>query len=533
MANIKNEPSFIPSMPLKSNKANPAMSKLANRPLKLRAGLSETVKVNPIAMEANAKQGEGRKKKTRRDTKGSRNDNPISVYIDTEGFSSSEDFQNDVLGERKGLFPERRSTPIKFDYKDSLPLSVMQLEDNFTTLQFPSGDTVNNTPKMMFNLGNYARSFVLDHTTVKRHMSTIFNRYSRDIIAQVKSKIIDTWTLDNFMVYLRSVISLMEMYYCVDSILSYEASLDKKDRNPILVQMKTEFSDFDLLVKHDEAKRILKNCWLPDKFSALIAWTYQNYKTGTADQCANYRIFSYDRFIKDPASREFDAKAIVELYTANINSVTTVDSRNIISLLCQTYPQGRIGRLPLSCSEAVYDPNHYEFMVNQGIIWPNTDAPFVTSQGFPNNEDYNLYSSEVSPEEAGCFPFVLNSTYDEANGDFSNGLFIPRMRLVKQNNTQLGQAEWSWATNKFFAFNEDPGVDTFEMRPRNLIELSTIMPIQDTHIMRTDSRAESPDVGIAGCNSMSKGHFQNLYFNTKESRLIVMREFLNSMFYLK
>lgn len=536
---VKRKLGFVPGLgnPFKPNNLNRALTEITRRPApQLRPSTSnfgETTKVNPIVMEANNKEESRSRKKTKTKSFRSKEYTP-PVIIDIGGFSSSEDFTTDNGHDgRTGLFPERRSAAINFSYKDSSPLSVMQLEDNYSPLQFPAGDTDNQTPKFAANLGNYHRNFEVEGTFWRRHLEIIFNRYSRDIVSSIRSKIIDDWTLTNFLTYMKDITELMEAFYCYDSIISYEASLDKKDRNPVLVQMKTEFSNFDLLVKHDEAKRVLKNCWLPDKFSSLIAWTYQNYKTGEADQCANYRMFSHERFMKNPRTKTFDADGLLQYYTLKINAVTSVTNRNLISLLCQTYPFGKIGNLPLSCSESVYDSKHYEFAVNQGIIWPGTATGFATAAGFPNNMDFNIYSSEVEPEVAGCFPFVLNSTYDNVLGEFTNGCFIPKMRTVKQDGSFIVQSDWEYATNKFYAFNSVEGSDDYEIYSRNIQEYSVLSPMQDTHIMRTDHYASDPTIGVAGCNSMSKGHFQNLYFNTSESRILVMREFLNTMFYLK
>uniref|UniRef100_A0A2V0R909 Uncharacterized protein n=1 Tax=viral metagenome TaxID=1070528 RepID=A0A2V0R909_9ZZZZ len=541
MANRK-QPGFVPGIPL-GNPFNPGkydthLTKISNRPgqnLQLRPNPVQGYKGNQPALKMAEPMGQS---KTSRKTRNKSQDRDKAYtppeFSQSSSFSTSEDFTKDGpdVG-RTGLFPERRSGPIHFDYFDSMPLSVMQLEDNYTTLLYPAGDTVNNTPKMCINIGNYHRNFSVTGTAWNRHLNVIFNRYSRDIISTVRSKIVDDWTQANFYGYMENTCQLIEAFYFIDSILSYEGSSDKKDRNPVLLEMKNEFSQFNILAKHDEARRILKNCWFPDKFSSLIAWTYQNYKSGQGDQCCNYKCVPHERLTKNPNDANFQADQLVTYYDSLISNVTTVQNRNIISLLCQTFPQGRIGNLPLSCSESVYDYNHYEFFINQGIIWPASATGFGNLAGFPNNDDYNLYSSELSAEDAGCFPFVLNSTWDNVANEFTNGCFIPRPRLTLQNGSFMSQVGWSYVTNKFYAFNDVEGSDSYKWRSRNIKEYSTVLPVSDTHLMRTDDTAANPEIGVAGCNSMSKGHFQNLYFNTNDSRILVMREFLNSLFYIK
>jgi len=494
--------------------------------------------------------GEGSRKGNRKRTKQQTNRSQeypgvyVGINFDSDSTSTSENFTTDLPDSgRKGLFPERRSSKMNFDYGAKLPLTVMQLEDNFTP-----GITTNDTegsslsiPKLTWNLASYSPNFTISETSWSRQLDIVFYRYSRDIISTIRSKIVDDWQLGNFKNYLADVCQLLEYFYCVDSILSYEASSTDPDRNPVLMQMKNEMSHFDILLKHDEARRILKNCWFPDKFSALIAWTYQNYKCGPAHQCSNYRYFS-DYHLFKSGDTAFDHAAVAARYAVLIDNVTNTTSRNIISLLTQTYPEGRIGNLPLSCSESVYDEKHYESYVNQGILWP-TDESCVTFTGWPKTEGnlqphYNLYSTRRNVEDSTAFPFVLNSTW-QTNGAiecFSDGCLIPIPAKKQQNGTPFIAAHWYKATNKFYAYNITQGSDDFATYCRNWDVYSFITSCQDTHTMLVDwtkTPGTSPSPYKLGSYSMSKGDFQNVYFNTNEARRVVMRDFINTLFYLK
>jgi hypothetical protein len=531
MANSK-KPAFNPGISI----ATSPLTKLANKTeLKLRPSSKPGMETISAAEPMVGRKNKKKSTRTKTQEKGPYMNPELRIGIDfNSDFSSSEDFNKDnSQGNKIGLFPSKRADKINFDYVESNPLSVMQLEDNLTSQNFPtSSATLKNSIKLTWNLASYARNFEFTAygSIWNTHLKIIFERYSREIVSKIRSKIIDTWTESNFKSYLSTVVSLMEFYYCVDSILAYEGSDTDPDRNSVLLEMKTQYSDFDILVKHDEARRILKNCWLPDKFSALIMWTYQNYKYGEGSQCGNYRMFPNNALFAyrdDP----FDAADLLIKYNQLILSVTTITNRNIISLLSQTYPKGIIGNLPSSCSQSVYDAKHHEMYINQGIIWPNDDLSGMI--GFPNNTDYDLYSSKFGAETAGCFPFVLNATYDASAGDFVNGALIPIQQITNQAGVLLPSADWEYQTNKFYAYNNTPGSDLFRVYPRNWDIYSTIMPCNDTHTMNVKLTELLPAAGRGGCISMSKGEFQNLYFNTNQARLIVMREFLNAMFYLK
>ena len=496
--------------------------------------------------------------------------NGINIYI-TPDFSSepssSENFNaEEPNNSRAGLFPERRSSQLTFDYGGSLPITSMQLEDNYTRLQTTSdGSSRNQIQKLTWNTSSYSENFLdavpaagIPQTTWSRQLKIIYERYSRDIVSNIRSKIVDSWNETNFKNYLRDCCDLLEYFYCVDSILSYEGSLDDPDRNPVLIEMKKDMSDFSILKIHDDARRILKNCWFPDKFSALIAWTFQNYKTGPGYQCSNYRYFCHFTLYRYAGSA-FDPTTVVAEYQERINRVTgtpvsgppNLANRNIISLLSQTYPNGIINSLPLSCSESVYEEKHFEAYVNQGVMWPyNFDDPIqepfgnMTTSfiGYPfeqsgtDNLEYTLYCSRRNPEECTAFPFVLNSTYNLALRKFTDGALLPICFGRKQDGELIPNTDFEYITNKFYAWTPIQGSDDYVSYCRNWVEYSYITPCNDVHTMIQNHSGSNPTDNFnsgSGCNSMAKGDFQNFYFNTSEARRIVMRDFLNSLFYLK
>lgn len=496
--------------------------------------------------------------------------NSLMVYVNpifSETPSSSENFNSDEPNNsRNGLFPERRSGQLTFDYGGKLPITNMQLEDNYTRIQTAvDGSSRNQIQKLTWNTSSYSENFLdavpavgIPQTTWSRQLKIIYERYSRDIVSNIRSKIVDSWSENNFKTYLKACCDLLEYFYCVDSILSYEGSLDNPDRNPILMTMKQDMSDFSILKIHDDARRILKNCWFPDKFSALIAWTFQNYKTGPGHQCSNYRYFCHNSLYRY-ASVTFDPAAVVAEYQYRIDQVTgtppsgppNLNNRNIISLLSQTYPDGIINSLPLSCSESVYDEKHFEAYVNQGILWPYnfddpTDDPYgnMTTSfiGYPfeqsgtDNLEYTLYCSRRNPEDCTAFPFVLNSTYNLQLRKFTDGALLPICFGRKQNGDLIPDFDAEYITNKYYAWTPTQGVDDYATYARNWREFSYITPCNDVHTMIQDHSGTNPTTNFtsgSGCNSMAKGDFQNFYFNTSEARRIVMRDFLNSLFYLK
>ena len=572
--NLKLRGGFAPGLPF-GNRPKFSQATSNQRPPELRqvdaiVGQDNRANMGNQAGQSQSANKRGRKRSDKKSTTNAKSpfDNGVYIGINFAGSddsSSSENFNAETSNNsRLGLFPERRSSALTFDYGANLPLNSMQLEDNWTRAQTTSdGSSRNQIQKLTWNTTSYSENFLdtaalLPQTTWSRQLKIIYERYSRDIVSNIRSKIVDSWTETNFKNYLKDCCDLLEYFYCVDSILSYEGSLDDPDRNPILMTMKQEMSDFSILKVHDDARRILKNCWFPNKFSALIAWTFQNYKTGPGYQCSNYRYFCHNTLYRYQ-NNTFDPSTVVAEYESRINRVTgtppgepaSLNNRNIISLLAQTYPDGIINTLPLSCSESVYDEKHFESYVNQGILWSYNwddpiDSPFdnmtTSFVGYPHEQtgtnplEYTLYCSRRNPENCTAFPFVLNSTFNLSLRKFTDGALLPICFGRKQDASLIPDSDYEYVSNKFFAYTPIQGSDEYTTYARNWENYSYITPCNDVHTMYQVYSGSNPTTNFtsgSGCNSMAKGDFQNFYFNTGEARRIVMRDFLNSLFYLK
>lgn len=524
--------------PLRPNDIGKQISRLSDRPMRLteaRAAEAKTKMQSTLNDKPEPQVKKKRKSKQRKTAtaKGDASYTPYGLLDDNSSSSSSDSFQGQETERQLGIVPNRRGEPITFSYQGETPLSVMQLEDNYTPPFIASLSTASfqSSMKMTWNLANYSSVFVRipSLSEVAGQLDVIYERYSRMIIAKIRSGIITSWTKDNFKFYLRDVCALLEAYYTVDSILAYEGSTNEPDRNPILITMKQQYSDFAIQVVHDKARSILKNTWFPEHFSKLIRWTYQNYKIGPAYQTSNYRYFPSSNWVQY-SGEAFNTASVISYYNGLIDAVTTVTNRNIISLLSATIPDGIIGSLPDSCNRAVYDRQHHEGYANQGIAW--NDGSNVL-QGFPSTtvNGYTIYGSPVNTNEAGAFPFVLSTTYDATNKLFRNGMLHPVPLTKKQDGTT--GASWAFQTNKFYAHTANEGDSGFITHARNWNLQSDVTPTLDVHTQKVDASAANYAASNGKvCVSMVKGNYQSLYFNTSDSRVLIIREFLNWLFYL-
>lgn len=347
MSTNKGQPAFnLPKpgfgSPLKPNDINKQLTSLKPK-LTLRPNPSDLRKGEPLALsKSQAGPPKKGKKKTSRSGSSSSSDSSYSLdpYVpatfsgEGRGSGSSDSFQGEDGNRVLGVVRNGRSEPVTFSYPGETNLRVMQLEDNYTPQMAAGVATapfqVMSTPKLTWNYANYSGAFTDDVTTdneVTSHLNVIYNRYSRLVIAKIRSGIISDWTPTNWRKYLVRVCQLLEFYYTTDSILAYEGSDTDPDRNATLLKMKEQYSDFGILTVHDKARAILKNSWFPQEYAKLIRWTYQNYKYGPAYQSGSYRYFPDSKMVAY-GNASFNTSKFIARYSAIIDEIT--DRKSVV-----------------------------------------------------------------------------------------------------------------------------------------------------------------------------------------------------------
>lgn len=525
-------PSFLPNLPIK--------------PLLLQK--TQHTNTSPQTMQLRQKSNEGAssrksdaqqktsKQRGKRKTKTSNFQpmaNPMFPNIaegDSSSSSSSDSFTTAGPRRELGIIPNTRAEPISFNYEGRSPLRNIQLEDNYTPSNpFPSvkTDGVDVFSKLSINLAAYRNLFIFGDSVISRHIKAQFDEDARAVVRTIRSKIIDSWSFPNYLYMLRSVCELLEMFYFLDARRAFEASIDFPDRNTCLQEFRRMYSNYELSTIHDEARIVLQGCWFPQELAKLIRWTYQSYRTGEAAQAHNYIFCPSAKLLPDPyqSTEDFDTNKLIDRYQELIDAVTTTNNRNLFSILSQTFPGGEINNLPDSCNRSVYDEKHLEAFMNQGIVLQG--ANFI-NVGWPQTEQ-SMYACKREPDQMGVFPYVLNTTFDTTRKIFNNGVLQPVLRNTLNGGVKMPEGDWYFKTNKFFCQSNTASEDKFTVFPRNTILYRDQNPTLDVHQAKLiTSSLKVPD--YTGSVSQCVGEYQAMYFNTKESRLIVVKEFLNFIF---
>jgi len=516
---MPDNPLFVPSLRPSVLNLRPAVSKKPATP---------TMSLRPAEAKAEIKAQSASKsgKKTQKTKRGNGNGkgNPIYTnpsFSDSSSDSSSSSDSFSVDNNRTLFYDENRSDPISFDIDLKDTTTVMPLGKVATTYNAYSIQD----SRLMVNLCSYDRE--PDGTAnsiagypVYDHYKTLFAQMSKAVMATIKSKLIDDFTFTNFYNYMQDVAHALQVYYTLDAILSYTSKTD--DKNSGIIKFQTKLTEADLFTAQNELRRALKGHWFPSKFSQLIRWTYQIYKTSPTHQACNYMFLPQDEFLFFTANGDVvtPVKTLIETAISRIQDGDSgLRASKIASVLGQVYPDGIIRGLPLSTNHAAYDPQHYEIFVNQPVHY---EGPSATRVAFPATDTQPdiVYSRYCNPGERSGLPFCLQTIYatsilsPEQTGGQGSIDFFYTFHQTARSTAVFNK------TNKFCLESPDNNIGFVGRMLDHITNESA-----DTHNVTIESGGS-----ILSTISAPKSGFQRVYFDNATAPLINLRNLMDSLF---
>ncbi len=510
---MKQQPGFVPSLPLRgsSNKA-----KISTKPPTLVLGpksVDDTYTKTKVEMAKNNNQRSRSRTKTG-------TVKPDGTYVPAPLSSSSsisgEDFSNIV--KRSPFFDESKGDPVFFR-ADVEPVYFTQNYDDVKHNE----EIIN--PRMSVNLARYhdpaAFTATLPDTKVIEHYKTIYRRQGRDIRSKIKSAALyNQWTFANWYYMINATIAALEIFYTLDSILSYKGDVAKKTKNQALMDIRKQLElNSELMYKKDVLRKRLEGAWFPKSFTQLIQWTYQNYRVSDLPQSEVIRFYPNAGILKVIASDDPAAGCL-----SNLNVILGyLDEDKVValwSMLADVYPEHMIIGLPLSSNDSHYDKYFTEIFCNQPVAFHTGTAVniFPNAAGVTANAGYFTYGSISDPttDKTCGLPFVLQTVYFSAAGN-------PYVDFLKIFTPSYSGDNKYYNTNKFCTIKTG-GVYYVDARIReNAVRFNTI---PDVHFMKQDITS-----GVVKWKFSSvRAPFQPVYFEIKESPLISMRDFMSTLF---
>lgn len=518
MARNNPQPGFVgPGLPLRPNKMGKATSpQIMNKPVTSNTQIGDFGS-NPITAEGTSRSRSGNKKKTGRSTYIPRNLVPaINIkFEDSSSSSSGDNFDKRV--ERSPFFDDHNGSPVTFNMPLDVVYQTQQLDKPVHINKY-----INN--RLSFNMARYSDTTAFTtavDSEVLEQFKVIYNMQTRDIKQKVRSgTLLNKWTFAKWYKAIMSVCEALEVFYALDSILSYTGSSEIRDKNKALSLYREYFETSEVFYGKDILRRNLKGAWFPVSWSRLIQWTYQNYRVADLPQAEAIRFLPNEAFVITFPSESPSTQ--IETLLANINiRLIDDDTTSIFSMLAQCYPEGEINGLPYSSNTTHFDKYILEVFANQPVVYTTA----TQQESFPNAGELSTagfipYGSVFDPNvDKTCgLPFALQTIYDNDSILFID--FFKAFRVTKYGTE---------STNKYYNVNKytsiySSGKIYLESRLRE--ENTRYNSCPDVHTVEQDIIAGTEKYK----HSCVEAPLQPVYFDIKQSPLIILREFMTSLF---
>lgn len=442
---------------------------------------------------------------------------PVFQNSDSSSNSDGDSFSQKV--DRSPFFDDHNGDPVFFNMPLDVVYATQQLDKPLQKLGYIN-------PRLSFNLSRYsdpsAFTATIATTEVTEQFRVIYNMQTRDVKQKVRSgTLLNKWNFANWYQAIMTVCEALEVFYSLDSILSYTGSSTVRDKNKAMLMYRELFESSELFYNKDILRRNLKGAWFPVSWSRLIQWTYQNYRVSDLPQSEMIRFLPNECFVRAMIDDNVVMATNALLDAINLRLVDD-NTTSIFSMLAQVYPEGEINGLPYSSNTSHFDRYILEVFSNQPVIYTNDSV----QKTFPNSvqtmadEGYFYYGSMFDPsnESKVGLPFVLQTIYDD-----NDDVFIDFFKAFRATSYGTEGTVQYYNTNKFNSTLVGP---VYVMDARNIGISSRFNTCPDVHLIKQNFVSGQTNYQ----HSAVRSPMQPVYFDIKQSPLITIREFMTSLF---
>jgi len=342
------------------------------------------------------------------------------------------------------------------------------------------------SPKFMVNLTSFGQALADSAANpvsyYNNFMLLLYNRWTVDVMRITKGIVPSFWTKANLVSTLIAVVSALEYFYCLDSILSFQnVGVSGLTGSRTLEMYGNTFNLPQVLIARDNLRRYLQGTWCPPGISLMMRGFYQYYRTSNVAGQANiFRYVSDDDFVKDldiPTSLGTNITNTVEAFRVSLSQTVVVQT---MGLLSNTHPFGIINGLPKSSIDAQFSENMLEVFVNEPSLYSdpnNTALQSVSPISYSGTINDIPYYACYNPSMLNGYNFALQfiavttATSGNAYATVSNYYGLRRM---------LAYTPGAAATlsNKFVF---DASLSKFE--PRSIFAVANMVTGIDAHMV--------------------------------------------------
>jgi len=244
----------------------------------------------------------------------------------------------------------------------------------------------------------------------------------RDILFQCQTAIrynVDKdISMNSFYNYISSIVSALQLYYFVDSILAYCASSEIKYPNPGLQRIRSTFNA-EILSQHALLGETLSSFPVPKNILEMIRYFYQNF-TFTDDVNSpicrlSFRTIMYEGLTSSLTPEYYDV-ILDELLKENVR---------VPGILRKTFPSMIINELPPSSAVPIHDKNFLTFWTNNTVTYYNEETSELGHTRHVENTgtDFN-YFSYIGDDIDGLYSSLIAMFVDKSKS-IEVGLWSP------------------------------------------------------------------------------------------------------------
>lgn len=359
-------------------------------------------------------------------------------------------------------------------------------------------------------------------------MELYFNRLTTDIIRFTKGNVPSVWTKSKLTAYFAGAALALEIFYCLDSILSFaNPSVGILAGSVPLQDYASNFNTSRILLVRNKLRQLLQGVWFPSEFANFIRGFYQAYRLRPANETAQAAILRYvphSVFVGSLTNTGSELDTTFETLLSGLKTILKSDDNNLINgILSNVNPKHIINGLPRSSSDAHYSEEMAELFSNECHIFPNTtsaNASSATPISYDSLKNDICYYSYRNPRNANGAIYALQAipvttaSSGLAWANSSSSYFGMRKPLSNGTGVNL--------SNKFYYDSTSNTVV-----PRNLANTKSIMLNVDNHVAYVE--VVSGTSSIKTINAPLSGQ-QRLYYDSQSAPSTLLTELLSKLY---
>jgi len=380
-------------------------------------------------------------------------------------------------------------------------------------------------------IGGFISSTTMN-TDYYQVLEALYHKFDSDVGNTLNSYTSPNWSLSNFIVALTDISNALEIYYALDAILAYDPeSMDDVNNNRCLLSYKYLFGTQTILSYKAQLRSYLKGIWFPPNFCQLIRMFYQNYKVNELKQATCFRYVPSNLFyVSDTTSNTLLNTFNIDSVLTNIKPTST--AAKISTIMNKVYPVGRIGTLPPSCSDIVYDPVMTEIFLNETVVFKDLTNSNVKScypisyKSTVNDIPYFMDQDPTLRTNGLAYCLQTIGTCNTATSgyvpDFYWGLRVPVTDSIKDTaSTAVIDT-----TNTQYLVNSSGGILGYARSTSPSNKTVTNLGCHERNFIYPQSSATSNLV----VKSQAPTNMQRVYFDNYNGPRLILGELVNNLF---